>query len=71
MAPIGTAVPASHGLNRHDRVLANDRRAIIDVTTAIIGIVTLGLLIKVKKVPEPRLILAAAAVGLVLRGGSP
>ena len=47
------------------------RRAIIDVTTAIIGLVTLGLLIKVKKLPEPLLILAAAAVGLVLRGGPP
>jgi chromate transporter len=43
------------------------RRAIIDIPTAIIGIVALSILIKTKKVPEPILILAAAAVGLALR----
>jgi chromate transporter len=42
------------------------RRAIIDVPTAIIGLVSLVVLTKTKKVPEPVLILAAAAVGLVV-----
>jgi chromate transporter len=42
------------------------RRAIIDVPTAIIGVVALLILTKTKRIPEPVLILVAAAVGLVL-----
>ena len=43
------------------------RRAIIDVPTALIGLVAFAVLSKSKKVPEPVLILAAGVVGLVLR----
>ncbi|HEY3499704.1 MAG TPA: chromate transporter [Polyangiaceae bacterium] len=43
------------------------RRALIDVPTVLIALTTLGLLIKLKKVPEPLLIVGAGAVGLVLR----
>jgi chromate transporter len=45
------------------------RRAIFDVTTAAICLVTLALLIKARKIPEPILILAAGAAGLFLRHG--
>jgi chromate transporter len=43
------------------------KRAIVDLPTALIGIVTLALLVKVRKIPEPLLILAAGAAGLILR----
>jgi chromate transporter len=43
------------------------RRAIIDATTAIIAVTTLAILLRVRKVPEPLLILAAGAVGLALK----
>jgi chromate transporter len=43
------------------------RRAIVDGPTIVIGVVTFAVLTKTKKVPEPVLILAAGAVGLVLR----
>lgn len=45
------------------------KRAIIDVPTAVIALATLAVLIKIKKVPEPLVILAAGAVGLALQGG--
>jgi chromate transporter len=43
------------------------KHAIIDLPTALIGLVTLGVLLGPKKVPEPLLILVAGAVGIVLR----
>jgi chromate transporter len=43
------------------------RRAIIDVPTVLIALVTFAILTRTKKIPEPVLILAAAAVGLALR----
>jgi chromate transporter len=43
------------------------RRALVDVPTVLIGVVTLGILIKLKKAPEPLVILAAGGVGLLLR----
>lgn len=45
------------------------RRAIIDVLTALIALVTLGVLLKTKKVPEPLIILAAGMAGLLLFRG--
>jgi chromate transporter len=42
------------------------RRAIFDVPTALIALVTLALLLRFKKVPEPLVILAAGLVGLLL-----
>lgn len=44
------------------------RRAIIDLPTALLGAVTLAILLWTKKVPEPVLILVAGAIGLVFRG---
>jgi len=43
------------------------RRAIVDLPTAAICLATLALLIKARKIPEPIVILAAGAVGLLLR----
>jgi len=43
------------------------RRAIVDVPTALIGLITLLVLVYVKKIPEPLVILAAGVVGLLLR----
>jgi len=44
------------------------RRSLIDITTLSIGVVALTLSLLTKKVPEPLLIFAAGAVGLVLHG---
>jgi chromate transporter len=44
------------------------RRSLIDVPTVTIGLVTLGILMLNKKVPEPVVILAAGAVGVLLHG---
>ena len=44
------------------------RRSLIDVTTMTIGAVSLAVLMLTKKIPEPILILASGAVGLVLHG---
>ncbi len=46
------------------------RRAIVDVPTAAIGLVALAVLTSTRKIPEPVLILAAAAVGLAFRHGA-
>src|SRR5262249_43346765 len=42
-------------------------RALIDVPTILIAVVTLGLLSLTRKVPEPLVILAAGACGLVVK----
>src|SRR5258708_280582 len=47
------------------------RRAIVDVPTVAIFGVALFVVVKVRKVPEPALILAAGAAGLLLRGRIP
>jgi len=47
------------------------RRAIVDVPTVLIALVTLLVLIKIKKVPEPLIIAVAGILGLVLFKGSP
>ena len=44
------------------------RRSLIDVTTVVIAVVTLALLMYTKKIPEPLVILAAGAVGILLHG---
>jgi chromate transport protein ChrA len=43
------------------------RHAVVDLPTALIALATLGVLLGVKKVPEPLVILAAGAVGLALK----
>ena len=44
------------------------RRSLIDQPTVIIGLVTLTVLMFTKKIPEPLVILAAGAVGVLLHG---
>lgn len=44
------------------------RRSLIDVTTVTIAVVTLAVLMFTKKIPEPILILAAGAAGVLLHG---
>jgi chromate transporter len=44
------------------------RRSLIDWPTVMIGIVTLGVLMLTRKIPEPVVILAAGAVGVFLHG---
>jgi chromate transporter len=43
------------------------RRALIDIPTVVIALATLGALIRLRKVPEPFVILAAGIVGVVLQ----
>ncbi len=45
------------------------RRAIVDLPTALIALVTLGVLLRAKKVPEPLIIILAGMAGLVLFRG--
>jgi chromate transporter len=44
------------------------KRAIIDVPTAAIALITLAVLLKLKKAPEPIVILVAGAVGIAITG---
>jgi chromate transporter len=44
------------------------RRAIVDVPSAAVALATLGVLVYAKRVPEPLVIVAAGAVGLLLHG---
>ncbi|HEY2461955.1 MAG TPA: chromate transporter [Candidatus Acidoferrum sp.] len=46
------------------------RRAVMDIPTALIAVLSLGILLWFKKLPEPILILAAGAVGVMLHHGS-
>lgn len=38
-------------------------RSVVDVTTAVLALVTVGLIWKVKKLPEPFVVAAAAVIG--------
>ena len=42
------------------------RRTVTDIPTALLALVTLGILWKWKKIPEPFIVLGAAIVGLVM-----
>jgi chromate transporter len=44
------------------------RRALVDVATVAIFVVTLVLILRARRLPEPLIILAAGAVGLALKG---
>ncbi len=44
------------------------RRALVDPPTVIIGLVTVGLLVKFKKLQEPLIIVAAGLAGIFLKG---
>jgi chromate transporter len=48
-------------------VLLIGKRTLIDVPTALIAVTTAALLFKYKKLQEPFIILAAAAVGVVIK----
>jgi chromate transporter len=43
------------------------RRAVFDVPTALVALATLLLLLRFRKIPEPLVILAAGAVGILLQ----
>jgi chromate transporter len=45
------------------------KRALLDVPTVLICLATLGVIVRFKKAPEPLVILAAGAVGLIVTGG--
>ena len=45
-------------------VIVLGRRTIVDIPTALLAVVTLVLLWKVKKIPEPLIIVVAAIIGL-------
>src|SRR3954469_21571783 len=62
----GVTAPATGAIAGATYVLG--RRAIIDIPTVVIFAVTLLALIKLRKVPEPLVILASGAAGLLLRG---
>ncbi len=47
------------------------KRAVVDIPTALIALVTLVVLIKVKKVPEPLIIVVAGVLGLLLFKSTP
>lgn len=47
------------------------KRAIMDLTTVLIAVVSLVLLVRFKKMPEPLLILGAGIVGMTVKYGSP
>ena len=44
------------------------RRSLVDTATVIIGLTTLAILMFTKRIPEPIVILAAGAVGVLLHG---
>jgi chromate transporter len=44
------------------------RRSLVDITTLVIGLTTLAILMFTKRIPEPIVILAAGAVGVLLHG---
>lgn len=46
------------------------RRAVFDLSTMAIAVISLGLLLAFKKLPEPVLIVAAGVAGVILRHGS-
>jgi chromate transporter len=46
------------------------RRAIFDMTTVLIALATLVILVRMKRVPEPLLILAAGVVGVIIRAAA-
>jgi chromate transporter len=47
-------------------VIVLGRRTITDIATGLIAVTALLLLIKVKKIPEPLIVLGAAVIGLVI-----
>jgi chromate transporter len=49
-------------------VIVLGRRALVDLPTLLIGAVTLGVIVRIKRVPEPALIAASGIVGLLLKG---
>lgn len=58
----GAIAGASFGLGK---------RALFDAGTVAICLVTLVLVIKARRIPEPAVILAAGAVGLAIQGLAP
>jgi chromate transporter len=47
------------------------KRSLVDIPTLMIGLITFVVLVKLRKVPEPVLILIAGVIGLLLHHGNP
>jgi chromate transporter len=48
-------------------VIVLGRRSIVDIPTVLLAVATVGLLWKVKKVPEPLIVICAAVIGLAIK----
>jgi chromate transporter len=46
------------------------KRALVDVPTVVIALISFGVLLGFKKIPEPILIVSAGIAGVVLHNGS-
>ena len=46
------------------------RRALVDVPTVLIALITLGVLLRFKEIPEPILIVAAGVARIVIHRGA-
>jgi chromate transporter len=47
-------------------VIVLGKRSIVDVPTALLAVVTVVLLLRLKKLPEPAIVAGAAVLGLVV-----
>jgi chromate transporter len=47
------------------------KRSLVDIPTSMIGLITFVVLVKLRKVPEPVLILIAGVIGLLQHHGNP
>jgi len=48
-------------------VIVLGRRALVDIPTVLIAVVTMAVILKVKKVPEPAIIVVAGIIGMLLK----
>lgn len=48
-------------------VIVLGRRSVVDIPTALLAVVTIGLLWRGKKIPEPLIVLGAAVIGLIVK----
>jgi chromate transporter len=49
-------------------VIVLGRRSIVDIPTILLALITVGLLWKAKKIPEPLIVIGAAVIGLIMKG---
>lgn len=51
-------------------VIVLGRRSIVDIPTILLALITIGLLWKAKKIPEPLIVVGAAMIGFIMKGVS-